>query len=114
MTTAHRSSTDTHRGKIEMNNRRSTKQLVLRVFLLAEAWLFCMNYFFSSQGLYALRHITAKQLCIQVECKALEDHLAQLRSQLILIASDDYFQEKIAREQLQMAYPQEKIYIHTY
>jgi cell division protein FtsB len=92
---------------------RPLKKTMLRAFLLIEASIFAINYFFGSQGLYALRQMRTEKQLLQVECGVLQTYVTQLSAQRDSKRANSFYQEKIAREHLQMAHPDEKIYYRT-
>jgi cell division protein FtsB len=89
---------------------RSSKKTIFRVCLVVEAVVFSSNYFFGSQGLYALRHIRTHKRLLEVECNALQNRVTSLSRERDQKVNSAFYKEKIAREQLQMAHPDEVIY----
>lgn len=90
--------------------QRSFKKTMFRAFLMIEASIFLLNYFFGSQGLYALRQMRIEKKLLDVECAALHKEVNRLTAERDMKLADSFYKEKVAREQLQMAYPDEKIY----
>ncbi len=87
------------------------KQKFLRLFFCAEVFLFTFVYYFGPHGLHVLQ-------AHQLENKQLEGEIAQLRGEIITLESEidvwrtqTFYQEKMAREQLQMARAGEIVYL---
>ena len=79
------------------------KKIAMRLFLLGEMAAFGYFYMAGKNGLQSLH----KQRGIVVDLKKnithLNDEVAHLQQEINVWQSDDFYKEKIAREQLQMA-----------
>ena len=79
------------------------KKAVMRLFLVAEMMAFGYVYVYGKNGLQLLR----KQKHVVSELKEnivqLDGEVASLEKEMYVWQSDDFYKEKIAREQLQMA-----------
>lgn len=87
-----------------------SKKIVVRAFLVVEIVFFVTMYFVSPDGLMA---VTKRKM----ENKQLADSLCQLREEIKKLEIetkkweiDPFYREKVAREQLQMARPDDEVY----
>lgn len=90
-----------------------TKRSFLRFFFALEIVLFIGLYFFGPSSMYVARGLKKEIADIRVtiahvvaEGKALEERIHQWQT-------TDFYAEKFAREQLQMARPSEQLYVIT-
>lgn len=88
------------------------KQYVARIILGIEILIFAGFYFFGTNGLYALRGLKKEIKTLDQQVLHLRGEIAHLQSSIALQKKHPFFQEKIAREQLQMARADEEIYIY--
>ena len=87
------------------------KQHVARIFLCGEIIIFTGFYLFGTNGLAALRSLK-KDICVfEQQVTNLKNDVIHLQSTIALQKKHPFFQEKIAREQLQMARADEEIYL---
>jgi cell division protein FtsB len=82
-----------------------------RIFLIIECIIFFGMYGFGSNGITAIVAIKNDMQHLNCEVAQLKTEIAQLQSTLVLQQKHPFFQEKIAREQLQMARDTEEIYL---
>ena len=79
------------------------KKVFMKVLLLLEMAAFGHVYFLGNNGIAALQ----KQKNVVVDLKnnivQLDNEVARLEKEIYAWQSDDFYKEKIAREQLQMA-----------
>ena len=87
------------------------KQHVARIFLAGELIVFVGFYLFGTNGVYALLNLKSDICALQNQAAELKTDVAHLSSTLALQKKHPFFQEKIAREQLQMARSDEEIYL---
>ncbi len=87
------------------------KHLILRLVLLAEVISAIVFFVFGSQGIIAVSKKNAEHFqliaCIELEKKEINSLDAEIKNYSLL----DFYKEKIAREDLQMARPEEQVYI---
>ncbi len=88
-----------------------TKQLVLRALLLVEVMSASIIFIFGSQGIIAVskKNEEHKKLINAIELEKQE--IIFLNKEIHNYNSIDFYKEKIAREDLQMARPEEQVYI---
>lgn len=88
---------------------RVQKRIVTRVALFIEAIVFLELYCFGSEGVKVLQllHDENKQLAIEID--SLQKEVDLLDCTLIRYRDDPFFLEKVAREELQMARPNDEI-----
>jgi cell division protein FtsB len=94
------------RGCMKVTKRHGT-----RIFLVAEVIIFGSFYFLSSNGLRALFHLKTDIYQLTQEVDTLKTEIAHLNTMVDLQKKHPFFQEKIAREQLQMAQANDEIYL---
>lgn len=92
---------------------RPCKRLLLRAFFVGEIGAFAYFYIFSAQGMVSI-------LQLREENKICQESIVRARSELVALehvmetwGNDDFYKERIAREQLQMARQGEEIYYLT-
>lgn len=86
------------------------KQLLLRIFLLVEVIGFIALYFFSPYGLKAHDKEQKKIRLLDKDLDKLTNDIIIIEKEIQEIKCHDFYKEKIAREELQMSYPNETIY----
>ena len=90
---------------------KRAKQSVGRIFVVAEVIIFLGFYIWGANGLSALSHLKndiESQAALVMQLRA---EVSQLESMITTQMQHPFFQEKIAREQLQMARANEEIYL---
>lgn len=88
-----------------------TKRLWLRLFFTVEVVCFFGFYFFGAQGVINLLHRKKyNQQLVQEKIK-LQESLKELELSVNAWQTDSFLKEKIAREQLYMARPEELVYV---
>jgi hypothetical protein len=87
-----------------------SKKIVLRVFLIGEIVFFVTMYLVSPDGLTALqnRKLENKRLVQLVD--VLGEEIKKMEQEVKQWEQNPFYQEKIAREQLQMARPTDEVY----
>ncbi len=88
----------------------SFKSWTLKIFFILEISVFSLAYIFGGRGLQAIRYISHENKKILSNINKLNQDINNLNQELINWSSDDFYKEKLAREQLLMARPNEKIY----
>lgn len=79
------------------------KKICLRLFLLLEMVLFGHLYFFGTNGIQALQDQRKAVISLKEDIVLLDGQVAQLEKEIYAWQTDDFYKEKVAREQLQMA-----------
>jgi cell division protein FtsB len=90
-----------------------SKQHVGRIFLCGEIIVFAGFYFFGTNGIMPLTHMKREIALLDQQVLELKSDITHLQSTIALQKKHPFFQEKIAREQLQMARAEEEIYLIT-
>lgn len=86
------------------------KKMMLRLFLMAEIVVLSYVYVFGKSGLYALEKSRDEIKKVEQEIVQVKNEIAQLESRVSEWETDDFYKEKFAREQLQMACRDEEIF----
>jgi cell division protein FtsB len=86
------------------------KQFLLRLFFGAEIVIFSILYLFGAQGLQVVMAMRKDNGSLSLEVRELESEVGKLNKNLVAWNNDPFYKEKIAREQLHMAKPQDEIY----
>jgi len=88
-----------------------TKRLLLRIVFLAEIVCFFGFYIFGAQGLVALHKRKKEIYASQQEKQRLQGLVKEIEFSLHEWVQGSFLKEKIAREELHMARPDELVYI---
>lgn len=86
------------------------KKYVLPIFLILEIVFLCTYYVYTKNGLPTIRKFQKENSSLQESVKSLTLAIDEIKSEITDLESFPYFQEKIAREQLQLMLPEEKIF----
>lgn len=86
------------------------KKLCMRFLLLAEIGVFGYIYFFGTNGIQALHKQQMIAAGLQKNIEQIKNEIQQLKQEIYLWQTDDFYKEKIAREQLQMARKDDQIF----
>ena len=89
---------------------KNYKRYGLRLFFVAEVCVFLYVYTSGSRGVKQLASMRAENEALQQSIASLENDVAALQKKKGLWESNDFYKEKIAREQLQMARKDDTIY----
>lgn len=87
------------------------KRIILRLALCAEVATFGIIYFTSPSGFKALSLLSTENQELQLRIADVEKDLARLRSEISDWGVYAWYKERMAREELQMAYPGEEIFL---
>lgn len=87
------------------------KKPIARIFLCGEIIVFAGFYVFGTNGITALMHMKREIDILDQQVINLKSDVTHLQSTIALQKKHPFFQEKIAREQLQMARAEEEIYL---
>lgn len=85
------------------------KKIVSRVLVTLEALIFLAFYCWGSEGVASLNKLRSENNNLSVAINELAAEVASLENELTRFVKDPFYKEKIAREQLQMAYKNEEI-----
>lgn len=88
-----------------------SKPHIARIFLGLESIIFFGFYFAGSNGLLNMMNLKGDIVHLNAEMVILKQEICQLQNNFQLQQNHPFFQEKIAREQLQMARANEEIYL---
>lgn len=75
----------------------------MKVLLLLEMAVFGHIYFFGNNGIKVLQEQKNGVIELKHAITQLDDEVAQLEKEIYAWQTDDFYKEKVAREQLQMA-----------
>lgn len=90
-----------------------TKRSLLWLLVGIESVIFLMTYLFGSHGVRKA-HILKKELAqVQEQKVIIESEIGELTKTIHQWKTNDFYAEKLAREQLQMARPTEQLYVIT-
>ncbi|MGE0010525.1 MAG: septum formation initiator family protein [Candidatus Babeliales bacterium] len=89
---------------------KKMKRIVLRIFFVTELVVFSFFYIFGAQGMRSLACIKAENEQLALEVDALRAEAKKLELQIALWQTNDFYKEKKAREQLQMAHTDDIVY----
>lgn len=88
-----------------------TKRSLLRFLCVVQIVVFAFTYMFGSHGIIAARALKKEIADVQLTIAQNEKEIEQLRTQIRTWQTDDFYIEKLAREELQMARPSEQVYV---
>lgn len=88
------------------------KKIVLRVFFVSEIAVFLFFYFLGAQGLSQLHAYKQQNVFLQKDIESLEKEVSDLRGSIAEWQEHPFYKEKFAREELQMAYAHEELYLY--
>ncbi len=86
------------------------KKIMLRIFLAAEVVIFGWFYYQGARGVQAVQILQKENEEIVQHIAHLQEEVEDIDSQIVAWKRDPFFKEKIAREQLHMAYAGDEIY----
>lgn len=89
---------------------RVNKRRGIYLFLVVESLLFGGVYFLGPQGMQHVFRVKNENAVLEQEIQALKTDVALLDQNLYAWQHDAFYQEKIAREHLQMARKGDEIY----
>ncbi len=90
---------------------KETKRMVLRIFVGAEMVLVTFLYLCSSGGIPAVQHAVRQNTVLHEEIERVEADISSLLVELDERKNNPFYKESIARNELQMAYANETIYL---
>jgi len=83
------------------------KLRILNVFLFVECVVMFFFYIFSTDGWLAYRNLCAQKDSLSCQLDTIKQEIVGLETEMNNFAQDDFYKEKIAREQLHMARPED-------
>jgi len=86
------------------------KRMLLPLLLVIEGSVFIYVYLHGNNGVYALQCLRNENEGLEQKIDQLSDEVAQLEHEIIEWKTNDFYKEKIAREQLQMSRKDDEIY----
>jgi len=89
---------------------KEIKRRILRIFFVLEICVFIGVYAFGPHGIQHLRQLSHENEQLEREVQALKIEVSELEQKIVQWNTHSFYKEKIAREQLQMAYKNEEIY----
>lgn len=92
---------------------KETKKFALRLFTGAQIVVVTFLYLCSSSGMRAIEHADSQNRELAEEVKQVEAEIASLSRELDERRNNPFYKESIARKELQMAYPNEMIYVFS-
>jgi len=92
---------------------KTFKRTMLRVFFAVEVCVFVGVYLFGPSGLQTMIRLEEENEVLETQLAGLQKEVAAWEQKIVLWQSDDFFKEKIAREQLQMARTGDEIFYLT-
>ncbi len=87
-----------------------SKRWVIKLIFAGELLFFSATFFFGSHGVQALHELNKEIGLLQREIVTLEDEVVALEVDITQWRDNDFYKEKMAREQLQMARSDERVY----
>ena len=91
-------------------NKKNIKKLFLRALLFFEIVIFGFTYLFGSNGLYYLKDLDRENSLLYNEVVNLKNEISIIENQINDWMVDPFYKEQLAREKLQLARENEKIY----
>lgn len=90
---------------------KTFKQTALRVFFALEVVVFTGVYLFGPTGLQTVVLLERENGELDRHIEQLLAQVSQCEQQVAACKTDDFYKEKIAREQLQMAREKDEVYL---
>ena len=88
-----------------------TKKLLLRFLLIAEIFLAFLFFIIGPYGMIAVSKKMKEHALLRNNIALEKEEVMQLQKQIECYEYTDFYKEKIARENLQMARPEEEVYV---
>jgi len=86
------------------------KRMLLQLLLVIEGCIFVYVYLHGNNGVYALQCLCNENKEFEQKIDQLSHQVVQLEHEITEWKTDDFYKEKIAREQLQMSRKDDEIY----
>jgi len=89
---------------------KTFKRTMLRVFFGMEIAIFIGVYLFGPSGFQTMIRLENENKKLDAEVSLLQKNMDEWERKIVVWQSDDFYKEKIAREQLQMARSGDEIF----
>ena len=89
---------------------RTFKKTMLRVFFAVEVCVFVGVYLFGPSGFQTMVRLENENKSLDKEIEQLQEDVTSWEQNIAVWQSDDFYKEKVAREQLQMAKQGDEIF----
>jgi len=86
------------------------RRMLLQLLLLAEGGIFVYVYLYGNNGHYALQQLCNENKQLEEKIDQLSQEVVQLKQEITEWEINDFYKEKVAREQLQMSRKNDEIY----
>ncbi len=87
------------------------KTTIIRAFLILEVGSFAFFYLFGNHGIKAISALKTEISILEASIESYKKEIGHLKEEINQWEAHDWYSEKIAREDLQLAYPTEDIFI---
>ncbi len=87
--------------------------MLLQLLLIAEGCIFVYVYLYGNNGMYALQQLHNENEQLEQNIDQLSQQVTQLEHEITVWEINDFYKEKVAREQLQMSRKDDEIYYIT-
>ena len=91
-------------------SKKISKKLFLRLLYIIEILLFLYCYFFGPQGIQKLREIKNATQTVLLKIETAQNNITALETTIVSWETNNFYKEKMAREQLQMAKETDEVY----
>jgi len=92
---------------------RKSSQLIIRLFLCFEVGLYALCYVTGAHGMKKIHELWAENAAFAQTIKRLNNERECLRCEINDWQHYPWYREKIAREELQLAYPHDELFLRT-
>ena len=89
------------------------KRILLQLLLITEGSIFVYVYLYGNNGVYALQQLCNENKQLEQKIDQLSQEVTELEHEIIAWEINDFYKEKVAREQLQMSRKDDEIYYIT-
>jgi len=86
------------------------KQLIARSVFFVELCALAIIYLYGSHGMHSIHQLQHETVLLEREVGRMAQEVATIEHDIAIWNHDDFCKEKVAREQLQMAYKDDEIY----
>jgi len=90
--------------------KRQIKQIAIWILFTIEITLFSSVLLYGKNGLYAILELYKENKQIIQETQKIDRQIQLLENKILEWNAHDFYKEKVAREQLQMARPHDRVY----
>ncbi len=89
------------------------KRMLLQLLLITEGCIFVYVCLYGNNGVYALQQLCNENKQLEQKIDQLSQQVTQLEHEITSWEINDFYKEKVAREQLQMSRSDDEIYYIT-